>query len=146
MMEHDVEILLVEDNPNDAELALDALRQARLANSIRVVRDGAEALDFIFRTGAYASRPNHLPRLVLLDLRPPKVSGLEVLARIRADLRTRVLPVVVLTSSGEECDIIESYRLNVNSTIVKPVNFEQFSDAVGQIEYYWLLLNQLPTF
>ena len=145
MMEHDVEILLIEDNPNDVELALDALRDAKLANSIQVVRDGAEALDFIFRTGAYANRPNRLPKLVLLDLKLPKVSGLEVLARVRADPSTRVLPVVILTSSREEKDIVESYNLQVNSYIVKPVDFEQFTTAVRQIGYYWLLLNQPPT-
>ena len=145
MMEYDVEILLVEDNPNDVELALDALRDAKLANSIQVVRDGAEALDFIFRTGTYASRPNRLPKLVLLDLKLPKVNGLEVLARVRADPSTRVLPVVILTSSREEKDIVESYNLQVNSYIVKPVDFEQFTTAVRQIGYYWLLLNQPPT-
>jgi CheY-like chemotaxis protein len=144
MAENGIEILLVEDNPDDVELALDALREQKLANRIQVVRDGAEALDFIFRTGAYADRPNLYPKLVLLDLKLPKVNGLEVLARIRADPRTKTLPVVVLTSSREERDIVESYSLHVNSYIVKPVDFEQFTAAVRQIGFYWLLLNQAP--
>ncbi len=145
LVEHDVEILLVEDNPNDAELALDAMRQSGLADAIRVVRDSAEALGSIVPTAANASRPIHLSRLVLPNLKLPKACGLEVLARIPADSRTRVLPAVVLTSSREVRDIVESYRLNVNSTIFKPVDFEQFSDAVGQIGCNWLLLNQPPT-
>ena len=144
MIENDIEILLVEDNPNDAELALDALREAKLANHIQVVRDGAEALDFLFRTGPYASRPNNFPKLILLDLKLPKVTGLEVLARIRADPMTQALPVVVLTSSHEERDIVDSYSLHVNSYIVKPVDFEQFTEAVREIGFYWLLLNQPP--
>jgi two-component system response regulator len=142
--ENGIQILLVEDNPDDVELALDALREQKLANHIQVVRDGAEALDFIFRTGPYADRPDHYPKLILLDLKLPKVNGLEVLARIRADPRTKTLPVVVLTSSREERDIVESYSLHVNSYIVKPVDFEQFTAAVRQIGFYWLLLNQAP--
>ena len=137
-------ILFIEDNPNDVELALDALREQKLANRIQVVRDGAEALDFLFRTGVYASRQNNFPKLVLLDLKLPKISGLEVLAHIRADPRTQALPVVVLTSSREETDIVESYNLHVNSYIVKPVDYEQFTEAVRQIGFYWLLLNQPP--
>src|SRR5260221_5443998 len=121
-----VEILLVEDNPNDAELAIDALHEHKLVNNIQIARDGAEALEFIFRKGAYANRPDHHPKLILLDLKLPKVSGLEVLERIRADPNTQLIPVVVLTSSREERDIVESYRLHVNSYIVKPVDFEQF--------------------
>jgi two-component system, response regulator len=144
MTENGIEILLVEDNPNDVELALDALREQKLANRIQVVRDGAEALDFLFRTGAYANRLNHYPKLILLDLKLPKVDGLEVLARIRADPRTETLPVVVLTSSREERDIVRSYSLHVNSYIVKPIDFEQFTAAVREIGFYWLLLNQLP--
>jgi len=144
MIENDIEILLVEDNPNDVELALDALREQKLANRIQVVGDGAEALDFLFCTGAYESRPNQFPKVILLDLKLPKVSGLEVLARIRTDPHTRSLPVVILTSSSEERDIVESYRLHVNSYIVKPVDFEQFTEAIRQIGFYWLLLNQPP--
>ena len=144
MMVDNVEILLVEDNPNDAELALDALREAKLANHIHVVTDGAEALDFLFREGAYAHRPNHQPKLILLDLKLPKVNGLEVLERIRGDEATRAIPVTILTSSREERDIVESYRLHVNSYIVKPVDFEQFTAAVREIGFYWLLLNEPP--
>ena len=144
MAANDIEILLAEDDPNDEELALDALSEAKLANHIQVVHDGAEALDFIFRTGAFASRPDHQPKLILLDLKLPKVSGLEVLARLRADPRTELIPVAVLTASREERDIVDSYRLHVNSYIVKPVDFEQFTAAVRQIGYYWLLLNEPP--
>ncbi|HLY28907.1 MAG TPA: response regulator [Aggregatilineales bacterium] len=140
-----VEILLVEDNPNDMELTLDALRENKLANQIEVVRDGAEALDFLFAQGSYSHRNiNHQPRLVLLDLKLPKVTGLEVLAKMRSDPRTRFVPVVVLTTSRQERDIVESYKLGVNSYIVKPVDFEQFNEAVRQLGFYWLLLNQLP--
>src|ERR1041385_130784 len=140
-----VEILLVEDNPNDVKLALHALNRNPLANHVEVVRDGAEALDFIFCTGAYASRNiDNGPRLVLLDLKLPKVDGLEVLQRIKGDERTRKIPVVVLTSSREERDIVESYSLGVNSYIVKPVDFEQFTEAVQKLGFYWLLLNQSP--
>jgi len=143
--ENGVEILLVEDNPNDVELTLDALRESKLANRIEVARDGAEALDFLFAQGSYSHRNvNHQPRLVLLDLKLPKITGLEVLAKMRADPRTRGIPVVVLTTSREERDIVESYMLGVNSYIVKPVDFEQFNEAVRQLGFYWLLLNQLP--
>ncbi|HKA55666.1 MAG TPA: response regulator [Candidatus Binatia bacterium] len=137
-----VEILLVEDNPSDVELALHALKRHHLANHIEVVRDGAEALDFIFCTGAYAQRnAQDNPRVILLDLKLPKVDGLEVLQRVKSDARTRMIPVVILTSSREERDVIESYRLGVNSYIVKPVDFEQFTEAVRQLGLYWLLLN-----
>jgi CheY-like chemotaxis protein len=139
-----VDILLVEDNPNDVELATRALRKAKLANPIFVVSDGAEALDFLFRTGAYAGCPPHTPKVVLLDLKLPKIDGLEVLRRIKGDERTRVIPVVVLTSSREESDVVESYRLGVNSYIVKPVDFEQFLAAVERLGLYWLLLNEPP--
>jgi two-component system response regulator len=140
-----VQILLVEDNPNDLELALHALRKNNLANHIEVVRDGAEALDFIFATGPYAHRNvDNGPKVILLDLKLPKVDGLEVLRKIKADPRTRRIPVVVLTSSGEERDIVESYALGVNSYITKPVNFEQFTEVVRQLGFYWLLLNQHP--
>lgn len=140
-----VEILLVEDSPEDRELTLRALEKARLANRIQIACDGAEALDFMFGEGAYAGRPAHvLPRVVLLDLKLPKVDGLEVLQRLKADERTRLVPVVVLTSSREQRDVIESYRLGVNSYIVKPVNFERFASAVQDLGMYWLLLNERP--
>jgi two-component system response regulator len=140
-----VEILLVEDNPNDVELALHALKKNNLANHIEVVRDGAEALEFLFATGSYADRKvENGPRVVLLDLKLPKVDGLEVLRRVKADPRTRSIPIVVLTSSREERDIVESYELGVNSYITKPVDFDQFTEAVRHLGYYWLLLNQPP--
>ena len=145
MIENSIEILLVEDNPNDVELALHALKKNNLTNHIQVVRDGAEALEFLFGSGAYAGREvNHTPKVILLDLKLPKVDGLEVLRRIKSDERTRLIPVVVLTSSREERDIVESYRLGVNSYITKPVDFEQFTEAVRQLGLYWLLLNQPP--
>ncbi len=140
-----VDILLVEDNPNDLELALRALKKRHLANKIVVARDGAEALDFIFGTGAYAGRElTDQPKLVLLDLKLPKVDGLEVLRRIKSDERTKVIPVVVLTSSQEERDIVESYRLGVNSYRVKPVDFERFIDCVSELGLYWLVCNKPP--
>ena len=145
MSEAPVEILLVEDNPNDAELALHALHKNHFSNRIHVVRDGVEALDFIFATGPYAGRSiNAAPRVILLDLKLPKVDGLEVLKRIKADPRTRMIPVVVLTSSREERDIVASYQLGVNSYIVKPVDFQRFTEAVRELGLYWLLLNQPP--
>jgi two-component system, response regulator len=145
MTEKPIEILLVEDNPYDAELTLRALRQIRLANHIQLVRDGAEALDFIFATGAYAARDVwNRPRVIMLDLKLPKVDGLEVLRRIREDTRTCRIPVVVLTSSREEHDVVESYKLGVNSYIVKPVDGERFTTAVQQLGLYWLLHNQPP--
>ena len=145
MSEGPVEILLVEDNPADVELALHALQKNKLSNRIHVVRDGAEALDFIFGTGPHAGRSvNDVPKVILLDLKLPKVDGLEVLKRIKADPRTRVIPVVVLTSSREESDIVASYHLGVNSYIVKPIDFQQFTEAVRQLGLYWLLLNQPP--
>lgn len=146
MIDNSVEILLVEDNPNDVELTLHALKKNNLANRIQVVRDGAEALEFLFGTGAYAGRDiNHAPRVILLDLKLPKVDGMEVLRRIKSDEITRSIPVVVLTSSREERDIVESYQLGVNSYITKPVDFEQFTESVRQLGLYWLLLNQPPT-
>ena len=146
MSEQPIEILMVEDNLYDEELALHALRNHNLANHIQVVHDGAEALDYVFCTGNYAHRSiEDAPKLILLDLKLPKVDGLEVLKRIKADPRTKSVPVVMLTSSSQERDIIESYELGVNSYIVKPVDFEQFSQAVQQIGFYWLLLNQSPS-
>lgn len=139
-----VEILLVEDNPNDLELTLRALRKNKLANEIQVARDGEEALQFLFREGAYASRAEGNPRIVLLDLKLPKVDGLEVLRKVREDKRTRSVPVVVLTSSREESDIVESYNLGVNSYVVKPVEFDKFTAAIAELGLYWLLLNQPP--
>jgi two-component system response regulator len=140
-----VEILLVEDNPRDAELTQRALRKHNLANHLVHVKDGQEALDWLFATGNYSSRDiNHRPKVVLLDLKLPKVDGLEVLHAMRSDERTRLIPVVVLTSSREEQDLVKSYQLGVNSYIVKPVDFENFSLAVVQTGHYWLLLNEEP--
>lgn len=140
-----LEILLVEDNPQDLELALRALQRSKLSNRIQIARDGTEALDFIFCEGAHAARNiEQTPKLVLLDLKLPKIDGLEVLRRLKGDPRTRNIPVVVLTTSKEQKDILESYRLGVNSYIVKPVNFERFADSVRDLGLYWLLLNQQP--
>jgi CheY-like chemotaxis protein len=145
MNESVVEILLVEDNVSDLELTLRALREHNICNKIHVARDGAEALDFLFCTGAFAHRLGaDLPKVVLLDLKLPLVDGLEVLRQIRDDTRTHHLPVVVLTASTEERDIVESYALGVNSYITKPVDFDQFKDATRVIGMYWLLLNRPP--
>lgn len=141
-----VEILIVEDNPDDLELTLDALTEHRIANRIHVVRDGAEALDFIFGRGAYSERSvQDTPKVVLLDLKLPFVDGLEVLRQMKADPTTRRIPVVALTSSREERDMIESYDLGVNSYIVKPVDFDQFTQTVRELGMYWVLYNQSPT-
>ncbi len=141
-----VEILLVEDNPNDVELTLRAFKKNNLTNPIEVVRDGAEALEFIFGTGAFAGRQvENGPKIILLDLKLPKVDGLEVLRRVKSDPRTKTIPVVVLTSSREERDIVESYQLGVNSYIVKPVDFDQFIESARLLGLYWLLLNQPPS-
>jgi two-component system, response regulator len=140
-----MEVLLIEDNPNDVELTLHALKKNNVANPIEVVRDGAEALDFLFCTGDYAGRDSSVvPKVVLLDLKLPKVNGLEVLRRIKADQRTNKIPIVVLTSSREDRDIHEFYELGVNSYIVKPVDFSQFTEAVRHLGLYWLLLNEPP--
>jgi two-component system, response regulator len=141
----DKTILLVEDNADDEELAIRALKKNNVTNNLVVARDGVEALDFLFGTGAYAGRDTAaLPGLVLLDLKLPKIDGLEVLRRIRANERTRRMPVTVLTSSKEEQDVIKSYDLGANSYIRKPVDFNQFTDAVRQLGLYWLMLNEVP--
>lgn len=144
-MNHTLEILLVEDNPHDAELTIRALKQRNLANHMVHVQDGKSALDFLFGEGAYEGRDvHHQPKVVLLDLKLPKIDGIEVLRRIRGDVRTRLLPVVVLTSSREDRDVIDAYHLGANSYIVKPVDFEKFSEAVSHLGLYWLLLNEPP--
>lgn len=140
-----VEILLVEDNPDDLDLTLHALRSDKVANRIEVARDGEEALDYFFRRGQFAERPEESqPSLVLLDLKLPKVDGLEVLRAIKNDSRLRAIPVVVLTSSKEERDMVMSYQLGVNSYIQKPVDFNQFRETVKQLGLYWLVVNQPP--
>ena len=136
------DLLLVEDNPQDLELAMRALRKADLGNRVHVARDGAEAIDYIFCEGAFANRKiSDGPRVIMLDLKLPKVDGLEVLRRLKSDSRTRAIPVVVLTSSKEQSDIVASYHLGVNSYIVKPVDLERFAEAVRTLGLYWLLLN-----
>ena len=143
---NEIEILLVEDNPDDLEMTLHALRKAKIANHIQVARDGQEALDFIFCEGEFAGRKMaEGPKVILLDLKLPKVDGLEVLKRIKADPVTKMIPVVILTSSKEQKDVIEGYNLGTNSYIVKPVSLEQFVAAVQNLGMYWLLLNQPPT-
>jgi two-component system response regulator len=138
-------ILLVEDNPDDEALTLRALRKNKILNEVVVARDGAEALDYLFGTGAYAGRDTSvMPQIILLDLKLPKVDGLEVLERIRADERTKLLPVIILTSSKEEQDLIEGYSLGANSYIRKSVDFGQFSEAIRQLGLYWLVLNEPP--
>ncbi len=144
-IQYAVDILMVEDRDEDIELTLMALKKHNLANNMKVVRDGEKALEFIFATGEYSYRAiNKLPKLILLDLKLPKVSGFEVLRQIRADERTKSTPVVILTSSSENIDISEGYRLGANSYIVKPVNFDNFVKAVSEVGLYWLLLNSLP--
>jgi len=141
----EVEILLVEDSPRDVELTLRALRKHNLANRVHVVRDGAEALEFAFATGVYAGRDMlHKPKVILLDLKLPKVDGIEVLRNLKSDERTKVIPVAVLTSSREDRDLDTCYKLGANSYIVKPVEFENFVKAVSELGLYWLLLNQPP--
>jgi two-component system, response regulator len=139
-----VDILLVEDTPADVQLTMHVFQKHNISNRVEIVEDGAEALDFLFHTGAYADRDER-PKVVLLDLNLPRVSGLEVLRQIRADPRTRKLPVVVLTSSREDVDIEKCYELGVNSYIVKPVDFAQFGESIRQLGLYWLVLNQAPT-
>ena len=143
MRTNQVEILLVEDNPNDIELTLRGLKKHNLANKVSVVGDGAEALEFVFATGAYAHREiENAPKVVLLDLKLPKVDGMEVLRKIKADERTKTIPVVVVTSSHEEQDIVKSYQLGVNSYVVKPVNFDKFARAAAALGLYWMFLNE----
>ena len=142
---NEVEILLVEDNPNDVELTLRALKKHNLTNKVHVVKDGAEALEYIFATGAYANRNiNHNPRAILLDLKLPKVDGLEVLRQVKSDERTRNIPVVVLTASAEERDLKEAYDLGVNSYVTKPIQFSDFTDVVSRLGLYWLVVNKPP--
>jgi CheY-like chemotaxis protein len=138
-------ILLVEDNPDDVKLTMRALKKSNVLNEVVVAQDGTEALDYLFGTGKYAGRDvNQKPQVVLLDLKMPKVDGLEVLQRIRGDERTRLLPVVVLTTSSEDKDRVSSYKLGANSYVRKPVDFNQFTEAVRQLGLYWLLLNEGP--
>jgi CheY-like chemotaxis protein len=140
-----VQILLVEDSIADAELTRRALRRANVANEVAWVRDGVEALEYLFSEGAFAGRDGGPPKLVLLDMKMPRMDGLQVLARLKNDARTKAVPVVMLTSSREERDLVESYALGVNSYIVKPVDFEQFAETVSQVGMYWVLANQTAT-
>jgi two-component system response regulator len=141
-----LEILLVEDNPQEAELTIRALKKRTLANHFVHVHDGQEAVDFIFRRGSYKGKEAYeMPKVVLLDLKLPKLDGIEVLRQLRADERTRLIPVVVLTSSREDRDVIEAYEIGANSYIVKPVDFEKFLEVVSNMITYWLLLNELPS-
>jgi two-component system response regulator len=145
MLKDQIDILLIEDDPDDLELTLHALNEEHVCNRIQVARDGEEALDFLFRRGAFSQRDpdNHL-KLILLDLKLPKVDGLEVLEQIKRDPRTRALPVVILTSSKQEQDMVQGYRLGGNSYIQKPVDFDQFRNTIKRLGYYWLLVNQPP--
>lgn len=143
MTSKQVEIVLVEDNPHDAELALRALKTYNLANNLIWLQDGVEALDFIFAQGQYSERSiEDVPKVVLLDLKLPRINGLEVLEKVKSDARTKSIPIVVLTSSSEERDIITSYNFGVNSYILKPVDFDKFIEAIKEIGFYWLLLNK----
>ncbi|MHB1147777.1 MAG: response regulator [Lutibacter sp.] len=144
-MNHEIEILLIEDNINDAELTIRALKKNNLANKLVHLKDGAEAIDFIFAEGNYSGRKvENVPKVILLDLKMPKVNGIEVLKKIKADERTKKIPVVILTSSKEDPDIQECYHLGVNSYVVKPVQFEQFVKSVSELGLYWMILNLPP--
>lgn len=145
MNENEVQVLLIEDNPSDVELTIQALRKNNFMNTVQVVTDGEEALEYLFGTGKYKGRDiNNRPKLILLDIKLPKVDGFEVLEKMKSDELTRVIPVVILTSSKEERDVIESYKLGVNSYIVKPVDFDKFVEAVSHVGFYWMLLNEIP--
>ena len=143
-MKHLRPILLAEDNPNDIELILAAFKEANFLNQIEVVHDGEQALDYLFRRGAYAGRPGPQPSVILLDLKMPKIDGREVLRQVRADPQLRHLPVVVLTSSREESDLLASYQLGANAFVVKPVDFQDFTTAVSRLGFFWALLNEPP--
>jgi CheY-like chemotaxis protein len=138
-------ILLAEDNPKDIELALEALDENNLANDVVVVRNGAEALDYLYRRGEFSTRPEGNPAVVLLDLKMPKVDGLEVLRRIKSDEQKKIVPVVMLTSSREEQDLVKSYQLGANAYVVKPIDFQQVVDAIKQLGLFWAVLNEVPT-
>ena len=138
----ELEVLLVEDDPDDLELTLHTLKEARITNPVRIARDGEEALDYVFSRGAFAGSSHPALRLILLDLKLPKIDGLEVLRQIKEDPRTKTIPVVILTSSKEEKDLVAGYRLGANSYIQKPVDFEQFQNTVRETGYYWLVVNQ----
>jgi two-component system response regulator len=140
-----IEILLVEDSELDAELTMRALKNGKLANKVKWVKDGQQAIDYLFRQGDYSQRDDTTPRLVLLDLKMPRVGGIEVLRAIKADERTKRIPVVVMTSSQEEQDVAETYNLGVNSYVVKPVDFNALADVAGQAGYYWLAINRTPS-
>jgi two-component system response regulator len=143
MDDNRVEILLVEDNPHDAEMTIRALKKINLANKLIHVKDGAEALDFIFARGVFAGRQKeNRPKVILLDIKMPKVDGIEVLRQIKSNDETKIIPVVIMTSSKEEQDVITSYNLGVNSYVVKPVNFESFAKAIAELGFYWLITNQ----
>jgi len=137
-------ILLAEDNPKDVELSMAALEEHNLANEVVAVRNGAEALDYLYRRGSFASRPEGIPAVVLLDLKMPKVDGMEVLRQIKGDERLKVIPIVILTSSREEQDLVRSYKLGVNAYVVKPIDFQQLIDAVKQLGLFWAVLNEPP--
>ena len=145
MLQNQVEILLIEDNPDEAELAIRSLKKNNLANNLVHIDDGAEALDYIFCRGSHEGNSMTFnPKVILLDLKLPKVSGLEILRQLKADDRTKMIPVVILTSSKEDSDLMEGYKLGTNSYIVKPVNFESFAKAIAELGLYWVILNQQP--
>jgi two-component system, response regulator len=140
----EIEILLVEDNPNDAELAIRSLKKQNLANNLVWLKDGEEALDFLFQKGKYSSGGNNIPRIMLLDLRLPKIDGLEVLKEIKSNAKTKHMPVIILTSSKEDRDMVASYKLGVNSFVSKPVEFDKFAKIVSALGFYWLVVNKMP--